>query len=170
MRTLSVYFLLAILLVTCRNVAVDQTQVIVEQNQRMETLFNQGDMSGVAGIYHHDGHMYSGYIHLQGSEQIEAYWNEIEDPINWDLQVLEVSESYEDILANEAYKALSNKPKHWKEFGIVLDEGKTYLYQFGISQLTRIWKGEEKMSEVHFLLVWVKDDSGEWKIFIDTYS
>lgn len=169
MRSRFLYIAIALLMITCRNVAVDQEQVIVEQNQRMEAFFNAGDMMGVSSVYHDNGHMYSGYIHVQGREQIEAYWKEIEHPIDWKLQVIEVSNSFEDILANEAYKALAEKPVHWDKHDIVLDDSETYMYQFGISQLTRLWKGEEKMSEVHFLLVWVKDAHGEWKIFIDTY-
>lgn len=166
MRILLLCFIL--LTCGCRNVGVNYTEAITKRNTDMELLFAAGDMQGVADVYDPAGHMYSGYIHVQGSEQIEAYWKEISDPISWKLDVIAVSSDFDDVTQHPEYVALEKKPTHWSEKGIQFEEGQ-YMYEFGRSTLTRLWKGEESTSVVLFLLVWRLNDDGVWRIFIDTY-
>lgn len=166
MRTLALILFIAA--VGCRNVGVDYKEAITKRNNDMELLFAAGDMQGVADVYDPHAHMYSGYIHVQGSEQIEAYWKEISDPINWKLDVIAVSSDFEDVTRHPEYEALEKKPIHWNDKGIHFEDGQ-YMYEFGRSSLTRMWEGEEKTSVVFFLLVWRLNEDGVWRIFIDTY-
>jgi len=113
---------------------------IRDATRRLEERFRTGDLLGVADAYADDALLIGpGGLRIEGRKEIDAYWSRIEEPIDWRLDVREIG-----------------------------GEG-NLAYEIGTSRLTTVWEGEEQTSVVEFLLVWRRDEGGEWRIAVDTY-
>ena len=105
------------------------TAEIERLNLAMETAFRDGDMHGLARNYADDAVMLApGGGRYAGRAEIDAYWAKFTDPVDWQLDVLEVE--------GEA----------------------TLAVQRGRSTLVYRRDGVEHTSVVQFVLIWVRVD------------
>ena len=139
---------------------------IETMNKRMEEAFNAGDMLKVAQFYADDAVLLGpDGRQVIGREDIDAYWQNIQNPISWELDVIAVSTEERDIYENAYYKALENGLPKWRVLGHEFDNRKNLVYQLGHSTL----KTKRGTSEVDFILIGQATDDG-YKILLDTYS
>lgn len=144
---------------------------IVELNNYMEDEFEKGNLASISELYHKDAILLTPNTVISGKEDIDSYWLGIENPVKWNLEVIEVTQDEEVIYDNEYYKALKNKPPGWRENGIELDDDTPKVYQLGRSELTTIGEdGKEHTSKVDFILVWEVQPDASYKILLDTYT
>ncbi|ELR68950.1 hypothetical protein C900_05643 [Fulvivirga imtechensis AK7] len=143
---------------------------IKRQNRLMEEAFNRGDLRAVAEFYLDNAYLLSpaGKV-VTERENIDAYWTGIQNPVKWELEVIEVSQSEKAVYENEYWKALKNKPPDWRAAGIDIGTNSNLVYQLGNSRLTVRANDTEHTSEVDFILVWKYTEDG-YKILIDTYT
>lgn len=146
------------------------TEEIKLQNTKMEEAFRSGDMKAVASFYADDGVVLSlNGDAVVGREKIDQYWAGIKNPIDWKLDVIEVSQNEQDIYDNPYYEALENKPPSWRAQGYEFDDRENLIYQLGRSTLKSEHNGKVNTSVVNFILIWQATDDG-YKILLDTYS
>ena len=142
---------------------------IKQQNKLMEEAFNSGDLKAVAEFYLDDAYLLSpGGTVVTGRENIDAYWKGIQNPVKWELEVIEITKEEKTIYENEYWKALKNKPPDWRAAGIDIDSD-NLIYQLGNSKLTVKANGSQHTSEVDFILIWKYTEDG-YKILLDTYA
>ena len=109
-------------------------------NRLLEQRFGAGDLRGVAAMYADDAILISpGGDRVEGRAAIDAYWAEITDPRSWTLEVLSV------------------------------EGGERLVVQRGISHLAYAENGEERLSTVDFVLVWVREEDGRLRVAVDAY-
>ncbi len=113
---------------------------IASLNRSMEDALRRGDLAGVAAVYADDGVLLSrDGTRYAGREEVDAYWGRLEGARDWQLSVDRV-------------------------------EGEGGLWvQRGTSRLTVERDGELRVSEVDFLLVWVREADGRLRIALDAY-
>lgn len=146
------------------------TEEIKLQNTKMEQAFNSGDMKTVAKFYADDAVILSFMgDEVIGRENIDQYWMGIQNPVEWQLDVIEVSQNEKDIYDNPYYQALENKPPSWRAQGYEFDDQENLVYQLGRSTLKSERNGKVNTSEVDFILIWQATDEG-YKILLDAYS
>lgn len=139
-------------------------------NSEMENAFNEGDLQKVADFYLDEAYLLNpGGKVITGRENINKYWTNIENPVKWELEVIEVTKDEKSIYENEYWIALKNKPPDWRVHGIEIENDKSLVYQLGNSKLTVAQNGQERTSEVNFILIWKYTEDG-YKILLDTYS
>lgn len=144
---------------------------IEEMNNLMEEYFRKGELDKIAALYVDDAYLITPDRTVTGSEEITKYWTAIKDPVEWELEVIEVSQNEREIYRNEYYEALDRKPPGWRQRGIELDEDKPLVYQLGRSKLiSRNQEGELQTSEVDFILIWEVTSDGSYRILLDTYT
>lgn len=115
---------------------------IEARNRDLERAYASGDMLGVAAVYTDDAVMLSpSGKRWEGREAIDAYWQGIEPPIDWQLEAFSV------------------------------EGGDTMAVQRGRSTLVYIDDGGARhTSVVEFMLVWTRlDTSTTWRISVDSY-
>jgi uncharacterized protein (TIGR02246 family) len=112
---------------------------ITRLNRGMEQAFRDADPAAVAAFYAEDAVMIGPGTRVEGSGAILEYWKRISDPINWTLEVREVTGTGE------------------------------IVHQTGRSHLTYLDGLEERTSIVDFVLVWRRQEDGSYKIAIDSY-
>ncbi len=108
-------------------------------NREMERAFRNGDLQAVAGFYADNALMIGPATRLEGGAAITEYWQEISDPVNWTLEVREITGTAD------------------------------IVHQTGRSFLTYLEGLEEHTSVVDFVLVWQRQPDGTYKIAIDSY-
>ncbi len=110
------------------------------RNAAMEERFRAGDLRGVAAFYADDGVLLApGGARVEGRAAIDAYWARFTEPVDWRLTV------------------------------DGLEGGDDLLVQRGTSRLVRRRDGVEHVSEVRFVLVWVRQADGILRIAVDAY-
>ena len=113
---------------------------IVEYTALLEERFRSGDMLGVADFYADDAVLFApGGQRYRGRKQIDAYWSNITEPVDWELKI-------HSIEGNE---------------GIVLERG--------TSKLQARYAGELQTSIVEFAFLWRKDPKTGWQIWLDAF-
>ena len=112
---------------------------IMVLNQQMEDAFNKNDMVTVASFYAHDGEIvYPDNYTVKGRTNLDKYWMDLKDKgRGWKLTVVEIGGHGE------------------------------FVYQLGKSDLKYINDGKESSSITNFVLIWRKQDDGNYKIFRD---
>ena len=157
----------------CSTSTSKQTDIALEiklLNEQMEQAYREGRLLDLAAIYHDDGHLLSpGGQHLTGRAEIDQYWEGISNPIDWQLEVLAVATSEEEIFAHPAWNDFEQKPPHWQEFGINVSPDTATIYQLGQSTLQYKRDDVVRTSVVDFILVWTPAPDGTYKILIDSY-
>ena len=148
----------------------DLSELVLDLNTAMEEAFNEGKLEEVAAFYAEDAVMLGpkGYK-IEGGEEIRNYWKRIQGPVSWKLSVLALSRTESDIYKTAAYKGMTNKPTDWKSIVGEKWKGKSLIYQLGHSSLVFKPKGEEVTSDVDFIIVWVQQPDGIYKIGVDSY-
>ena len=107
-------------------------------NQQMEDAFNNNDMNKVAGFYSNDGEIVYDNYTVRGRTNLDKYWMDLMDKgRGWKLTVVEIGGQGE------------------------------FVYQLGKSDLKYINDGKESSSITNFVLIWRKQDDGNYKIFRD---
>ncbi len=107
-------------------------------NQQMEDAFNNNDMNKVAGFYSNDGEIVYDNYTVRGRTNLDKYWLDLKDKgRGWKLTVVEIGGQGE------------------------------FVYQLGKSDLKYINDGKESSSITNFVLIWRKQDDGNYKIFRD---
>ncbi len=100
-----------IVIVIILSLQTSLTDDIRSVNTAMEEAFNAKDFLKVAAFYADDAVLLSpGGRTTQGREAIDKYWQNIANPVSWELEVIVVSTDEKDIYANEYYQAMKNKP------------------------------------------------------------
>lgn len=110
-------------------------------NRILETRYAAGDLAGVAAMYADNAIMLGpdGY-RVEGRDAIDAYWTRITNPVSWKLEVIDA------------------------------EGGRGLIHQRGVSVLTYGRDtGEVHTSTVQFVLVWVRQPDGEYRIGMDAY-
>ncbi len=149
----------------------DLAELVLDLNTGMEEAFNEGKLEEVAAFYADDAIMLGPQDYkIEGGQEILNYWKRIKGPVNWKLSVDAFSRTESDLYKTAAYKNMTNKPVDWKSFVGDKWQGKSLIYQLGHSQLKFKPKGEEVTSDVDFILVWVQQPDGAYKIGVDTYA
>lgn len=139
--------------------------------EAMEEAFNAAEMEEVAAFYEDGACLFP--VDRQGTcgrVEIDKYWTEMTDPISWELTVEAASYEVNDIFKSAYYQGLDVKPGNWTEHGFELHPEDELLFHLGHSTLQRIWNGEERTSEVDFIVVWRKQPGTDWKILVDSYN
>ena len=109
-------------------------------NRALEERFRAGDVLGVADLYADDALLIGpGDLRVEGREEIDDYWSQFEQPIDWRLEIHEIEGT--DQIA-------------WER---------------GTSHLTQERDGAALTSKVEFLLVWRRGPDGAWRIAVDAY-
>ena len=107
-------------------------------NVELETAFNANDMMKVASFYSDDSEVSGQGLRVAGRQNVDKYWMGLKDRgRGWKLEVIEVG-GYGD-----------------------------FVYQIGISDLKHMRGDKEARSVADFLLIWKKDNNGNYKIFRD---
>jgi ketosteroid isomerase-like protein len=146
-------------------------KVVSKLCESMEVAFDKGKMQEVANFYEDGACLLPvDWQSTCGRQAIDEYWTKMQDPIDWDLTVEAASYDINDIYKSAYYQSLEVKPPNWTEHGLELDAEDELLYHLGHSTLQRIWKGEERTSEVDFIVVWRKLPGSDWKILVDSYN
>ncbi len=161
--------LVVAMLCCCKSSAPDYYQIAKTLNIEMEDAFKKADMKKIASIYADDGYLLSlDRTTIHGRAAIDAYWERWHTPINWDLDVIEVSKNEQDIYESDYWKKMPKKPKHWKEEVIEIGNADVF-YQLGHSKIEyESDDGMHRTYEVDFIIVWKKEVDGNYKIWIDT--
>jgi uncharacterized protein (TIGR02246 family) len=110
-------------------------------NREMEAAFERGDLLAVARVYADDGCIVGGRSRSRtcGRDAIDRYWTTITAPKSWRLEVLEVG------------------------------GGRTEAFQVGRSTLITGTASDLKTTVVDFVVIWKREESGRWRIHLDTY-
>ena len=148
------------------------TQIITQLNQGMEAAYNSGDTKKVAAFYDDEASLIGprGYKQ-QGREAIDAYWTRFKNPIRWQLDVIKVANTAEELYQSDYWKNLKNKPPDWNEFNVLFKPEDDLLYQLGHSKLE--YEREDAthhVSDVDFIIVWKKNEQGFYRIYVDSYA
>lgn len=165
------FFLLLFVLTlfSCKTEPVDLNSVAKELNKEMENAFRSGDLKALAAMYSDDGYLLSPRNKVtHGRAAIDAYWERFHTPIDWNLDVIAVSEKEDDLYLTSHWQGMAEKPKHWETEDIDISNAEVF-YQLGHSKLQ--YESDDavhRTSHVDFIIVW-KKVGNEWKIFIDTY-
>ena len=139
--------------------------------REMENYFNNGELQKIADLYTKNAYIVTPDKVIRGKDKINEYWTNIKDPVNWELETMEISLLEEDIYDNQYYSALENKPPGWRQRGIELDDDKPLVFQLGRSTLkSKDESGTIHNSVVDFILVWQVQTDGTYKIILDTYT
>lgn len=113
---------------------------ILARNRELEREFAAGNLLGVADIYADDGVIVDAAgERTRGRVALDAYWSGIEEPLEWRLELRELSGS------------------------------EAIAYQLGTSRLSTHHEGLVRTSVCDFLLVWRHDPDGAWRIEYDAY-
>lgn len=144
---------------------------IEQMNSRLELYFKNGEMDKIAALYSDEAYLLTPQRIVTGREDITTYWTMIENPVEWDLEVIKVTQNERELYRNEYYEALERKPPGWRERGIELKDDIPLVYQLGRSTLkTRNEKGNIQSSIVNFILIWEVQQDGSYRILLDTYT
>lgn len=134
--------MLLLALVGCRTTpeAPVVHQEINALNAAMERRLQQGDLRGVASFYADDAILLSpAGERHEGREAIDAYWEGLRDPVDWSLTVDE------------------------------LEGSGALVVQRGTSRLTTRRGDAERVSTADFVLIWVRQADGMWRIAVDAW-
>lgn len=160
-------------LLACNSQKPTESELLQEAkrlNQQMESAYREGRLLDLAAMYRDDGHLLGpGQYHITGRDDINKYWTTIADPVDWKLDVLDVSATAEDMFASETWKSFEEKPPHWDEYGLALPTDADLIFQLGRSTLQYKRADTVRTSVVDFALVWMKEGGEDYKIMIDTY-
>ena len=108
----------------------------------MEEAMRRNDLAAVAAFYRDDCVLLSpGGSRTTGREAIDAYWARFGTGIDWKLEPFATEGNY----------------------------GRGFAYQRGRSTLTYERDGELRTSTVEFVLLWRRDNLGDWRIAVDGY-
>ena len=144
-RSLGLALVLALVpgLAACGSTRAKQPAFVGEieaRNRRMEELFRAADLLGVADVYADDAQLLDpSGERTTGRAEIDQHWSGIEDPVEWRLEIKKIRGS--DSLA----------------------------YEIGTSHLVTRRAGQLHTAVVDFLLIWRRDEKGEWRIALDAY-
>jgi uncharacterized protein (TIGR02246 family) len=132
------------LLAGCRSARVRDVPAFVLEiealNRHLEQHFASGNLLGVADMYTDDAVLSDAQgVRTIGRTEIDRYWSSIEVPVDWSLDVRTIRGS------------------------------NAVAYQLGRSHLTTRRDGELHTSSNDFLLVWRRQEEGEWRIEMDLY-
>ena len=131
--------LLAALLGACRSTRAPVKR-IVEYTALLEERFRSGDMLGVADFYSDQAVLFApGGQRYSGREEIDAYWSNITEPVDWDLQIHAI-EGNDDI-----------------------------VFERGTSKLQARYGGELQTWVVEFAFLWRKEEGRGWCIALDAF-
>ena len=123
---------------TTKDTSSVKKQIMV-LNQEMEDAFNKNDMVTVAALYAHDGEIvYPDNYTVKGRTNLDKYWMD-----------------------------LMYKGRGWKLTVVEIGGQGEFVYQLGKSDLKYINDGKESSSITNFVLIWRKQDDGNYKIFRD---
>jgi len=155
---------------SCQSTPPDYFEIAIELNDEMETAFNEGNMNKLAAIYADNGYLLSkNRPAIHGRKAIDAYWQKWHTPINWTLDVIDVSQKEQDIYEHEYWENKNTKPKHWKEEEIEIGDANVF-YQIGHSKIDyESDDGVHRTNEIDFIIVWIKGGDGYYYILVDTY-
>jgi len=161
--------LLLVLLPFSSLVAQDLTADIKSLNRQLETYLREGELQSLAAMYLDEAVLLSpGNTVVTGRKQIDQYWTNIAEPVDWKLEVILVTRDENEIYKHPHYKSLATKPPAWRPH-VEVDADDVLVYELGHSTLTTRWQGEIRSSQVDFLLVWKLTDEG-YRVLADTYS
>ncbi len=114
--------------------------MIIEYTDLLEERFRSGDMLGVADFYSDEAVLFApGGQRYRGREQIDAYWSNITEPVDWELKIHSI-EGNDDI-----------------------------VFERGTSRLQARYAGELQTSVVEFAFLWRKDPKTGWQIVLDAF-
>ena len=114
---------------------------IEDMNRRMVETMKRGDLLGVARFYADDAMIiFHRGQKIQGRKAIDAYWTGIKGAKDWQLDVIEVGGSRDEV------------------------------YQIGKSSFTSEADGKESNYTCDFLVIWKRQADGAYKIYVDIYN
>lgn len=150
----------------------DLSELVIDLTTGLEDAFKKGDMKQVTDYFAQDAVILGpdGYK-IEGSAGIHDYWSKIKDPLDWNLSVSAFSRNEAAILGNEIYRKWENKPPDWKTVVGEKLKGKNPVYQMGHSKIQyKNDKGEIKISDVDYVLIWCQQEGGDHKIVLHSFA
>jgi ketosteroid isomerase-like protein len=107
-------------------------------NKEMERVFNANDMAGTAAFYSDDAEIVAPDYLVSGRINLDNYWMALKGlGLGWKLEVVEIGGTGD------------------------------YIYQLGKSDLTYLVNGKSTKAITNFVLLWKKQEDGNYKIFRD---
>lgn len=126
----------------------------------------------ISAVYAKDGYIIGpDGVQANGKIPIKKYWRELlPGATDWKLTVTQSAPSIEQLTAGQAWKALESPPRTPQGIGFKLEGLSELVFQLGRSELTFERDGQSQQSIVDFLLVWKKEEDGQYRIFLDIYD
>jgi len=113
---------------------------IEAQHSVMEAKLRAGDLKGVAAHYASDGVLLGRRgMRVSGRAEIDAYWNRVDDPLDWELILMDLE----------------------GRDGLYVERGR--------SKLTTLREGAAHITQVDYMLVWQRQADGNLLITVDAY-
>jgi len=150
----------------------DLSELVIDLTSSLEDVFKKGDMKAVADYFAVDAVILGpdGYK-VEGNAGIQDYWAKIKHPLDWNLAVSAFSRNEAAILGNEIYRKWENKPPDWKSAVGEKLKDKNPIYQMGHSKIQyKNEKGEIKISDVDYVLIWCQQPDGAHKIAMHSFT
>jgi len=138
----------------------------------MEKAYDNGALQKVANFYADDAWILGPREYKKkGRKEIDAYWQNISQPIRWKLEVIKIAQTEAELYQTDYWQKMENKPPHWRNIPLEFSPSDPVLYQLGHSTLE--YEREDAthhVSHVDFIIVWKKQENGQYKILVDTYE
>ncbi|MGK7390424.1 MAG: hypothetical protein ACNS60_08735 [Candidatus Cyclobacteriaceae bacterium M2_1C_046] len=153
------------------NINIEITTEIEELNERLQNYLEEEDFQELIKLYKDDAYLLIPGKTYNGQKEIIGYWQEIGNPVEWQLEAVDVVPREREIYSNAYYQALENKPAGWRQRGIELDEDEPLIYQLGrVKVKLEGDNGKIKPHEAANIKIWQVQPDGTYKILIDSYS
>ncbi|MEM8908455.1 MAG: SgcJ/EcaC family oxidoreductase [Bacteroidota bacterium] len=147
-------------------------QTIRTLNRKMEKAYLERDLQAVADFYTNDAYLLGPQgERRQGRAAIDQRWARIKQPVRWQLDIIKISNTANDLYTCEFWQNLTNKPPHWNGLTLPPTTTQPHLYQLGHAQLE--YEREDATHQVDhfdFIFIWQKQLDGTYRIVLETYA
>jgi len=138
-------------------------QQIRQLNQRMETLYEEGNAGKLAAFYTEDAIVFGPNDELRGAKAIQSYWERIDSPVSLSLEILDLNTDLDSL--NFIQKNRQAKEEIPSDFIDQLSHDTNYVFQ--LTKTTLSYEREDITffrSETISLTNWEEQPEGRYRI------